>query len=239
MPIKKNAIWDVVKLVGIVLLLALFCRMWPVVFLAILAVVVCALKLLHDAAKAENVPPELPAKPIPPEPPETETTLNNRAFGLLEQRITQALLEEYPNVRWVWAEPDARKRFASDEQLDILTNQAGGYGRFTVYIYNLQFVKLAPAVATQTAPVENEPDESPEPEQTNYTYLAFEWVQAHLPWLNEAINETLALGEDTLLITADRLPIPESWEEICAQLLRNGFQKAVCDAEGIVVAYTR
>ena len=82
-------------------------------------------------------------------------------------------------------------------------------------------------------------EESDAPQKESYELLAFEWVEAHIMSLNERCNEAIGQGKSELLLTADELPVPESWEDICSELYRADFCEVECTAEGIRINLTQ
>jgi len=169
----------------------------------------------------------------PPERPDNEVDLLRRAFGLIQRRVTEHLAGAYPEARWVWETPNPRARIAAGEPVHIQLNRAGGYRRAEVQVVRLQFKGLKfDALPDPAAPLpeEEQPDE---PGGTDYSLLAFEWVESHLPALNQRGNEAVAQGETEVTIGAEELPDPASWPEICAELMRSGFSEAAVTETGI------
>jgi len=166
--------------------------------------------------------------PMPAPPPETEADILRRAFGLIQRRITEYLAGAYPEARWVWDCPCPQARVADGDAAHIRLNQAGGYRRAEVLISRLQFKGLRFDAANEPAPLP-----VIEPEDTDYSYLAYEWVEANLAELNERSKETADSGESKMIITADELPEPASWAAVCEELMRNGFSEAVVYESGI------
>jgi len=125
----------------ILAVLAIFCvitSLWPLVFLVIPGILIAALRLLFlkakkkpDKPKAANVPASLPEQ--------TEQDVLRIAFGILQRRITEQVTSRYPAARWIWDVPDAMDCFAENKPLVILLNQAGGFKKAKIQVYNLQF----------------------------------------------------------------------------------------------------
>ena len=170
--------------------------------------------------------------PMPAPCPETEADLLRRAFGLIQRRIAEHLAGAYPDARWVWEFPNPQARIAEGDSLYIRLNHAGGYRRAEVLIARLQFKGLRYDAVPEHAPLP--PVEPPEePEDTDYSYLAYEWVEAHAMELDARANEAAARGESELIIPADELPDPASWQAVCDELMRNGFNEAAVTETGI------
>jgi len=167
--------------------------------------------------------------PMPAPPPDTEADILRRAFGLIQRRITEYLAGAYPEARWVWDCPCPRARVADGDVAHIRLSQAGGYRRAEVLIARLQFKGLRFDAAAEPVP-----PPPTEPEDTDYSYLAYEWVEANLQELNARGNEAADSGEPEMTIAADELPDPASWAAICEELMRNGFSEAVVIESGII-----
>jgi hypothetical protein len=140
---------------------------------------------------------------------------------------------------------NAIERLATGLPLTIALNRAGGFKIATVQVHNLQFRGIVyHTVDTPEEPpfdsneVDNSvPDNvtSAESETTDYSALAFEWVESNLLRLNELCNTAIAANDLTMLIATDTLPNRDSWTDICNELTRNGFNEAVPLVNGIQV----
>ena len=71
----------------------------------------------------------------------------------------------------------------------------------------------------------------------DYGLLAYQWVDAHVMELNERINEAIGQSKADILITAEELPVQESWLEICKELERNDLTGASCRSDGILIEF--
>lgn len=219
-------------------LLMLILRLWPVVFLAVLALFVYGLWELFHKQKQPGAPPQ-PAQDVLPTraAPVSEPELITLAFGLLQRRITEQVNAVYPHAKWVWAGPGAREHFAAGGPLIILLNGAGGYQRASVQVSDLQFYSLlylpqnGVPVQEQTPPEQT--GETVPPNSVDYGLLAFEWVEANLQRLYALNNEAVASGQTGFRILAEELPHGDSWSSICAELKRNGFMDTEPVANGI------
>jgi len=82
-----------------------------------------------------------------------------------------------------------------------------------------------------TEPVDKEPadTEPADTESVDYSVLAFEWVNANFLRLNEICNKEIAEKSYAIIIPAESLPLADSWESICKQLVNVGFPNAVID----------
>ena len=252
---KRRIAYEVLIFLGVVALMTLITRLWPILLLTMVVILICALRLLF--IRVRTVEAIEPAPPVP-EPPQAETELDIviKAFGLLQRRITEQLAYQYPGSRWVWGVTNAIERFRRGEPLIILLNRAGGYQKAQVAVHNLIFkglycltaeTKPIPPAAPEAprraaAPpdpfdgdddVEEEalPDEAP----INYERLAFEWVDANMAGINAKYNESIAQKQPEMLIPSEELPHPDSWPDVCVELKRNGFTAADFCEDGIKV----
>lgn len=244
---KRHMAYEVLVILGLLALLTYMTRLWPILLLIILGIFIATLRLLFlSCKKVETVKPVL-ALP-PPSKPATETDMQSMAYAIIQRRITQILLDKFPEVRWVWENPKAKDDIMIGNPVYVLLNGAGGYRRGRVVIQNLTVMDVVfeedkpketppapnPVPPVPPAPVEDE-DEEETPE--NFGLIAFQWVEAHVMELNDRCNEAIAEGLSEYLIPADELPVTESWEEICKELVRNDFYGAHCCDEGIIIEF--
>jgi len=253
--LKSRIASEVIIILGILALLTFITRLWPILLLVMLGIIISALRLLFIRFRTVEV--IVPAEPVTAPPPETEISITQKAFGLLQRRIREQLEMQYPGARWVWGAPNAILRFQNNEPLIILLNRAGGYCKAQVAVHNLMFKGLRfltletradePVI---TAPVDNPADDiddsvhessvsesgvQDEDLPVNYERLAFEWVDANTAEINEICNEAIAQSEKETLIAAENLPHPDSWPDICEELKRNGFSVAASCEDGIKI----
>ena len=233
--LKKRIAYEVLMILGALLLLCYITRLWPLIFLVIPGILIAALRLLFLSAKKRPEAPETVAPPPRPPRQDTEQDVVRIAFGILQRHITEQITSRYSGARWVWGIPNAIERLAGDQPLTVLLNRAGGYRKATVQVHNLRFCGLLFEAVTPEIPEEQPPGDDDDADDTDYSVLAFEWTDANLLTLNTRCNEALANGETTLLISAHELPHPDSWTAICAELTRNGFTEAVVLPDGIQV----
>lgn len=240
--IKSRVAFEVLVILGALLLLCYITRLWPLLFLVIPGILIAAIRLLfYSVHKNEDVtPPPAAASPDPPRQ-DTEQDVTRMAFGILQRRVTDQVTASYPDARWVWEAPNAMERFADGLPLNILLNRAGGFQKAAVQIHNLRFNGLLYETVEDLdetgsdSDEENDSDPDVDTDHTDYSALAFEWVDANMLALNTRCNESLAHGETTLLIPAHDLPQANSWPDICAELKRGGFASADTGEDGILV----
>ena len=232
---KRSPLLDSLKVIGLAIMACFVCRFWPmVIFLVIYGVAVTVRTLVKSrTTKPVQLAPFIPAEPIPAPTP-TQRDLENMAFSMICRKITELVVRDYPNARWVWEFPTAQKLVMESHEVYILLNRAGGYRRAQVLYQNLQVTSLkyegitVPPTEPPTAPSpeEHEPD--------NYSLLAFQWVDAHTADLSARCNEARKNDLDHLLVPETELPIAQSWQDICTELARAGYRTQVL-AEGIKI----
>lgn len=244
---QRRIVYEVLIILLMLGLLMFVCRLWPILLLVILGIFVAAIRLLFLSSRKGSVVEPLPMISVPPKEP-TEQDMLSIAYALILKRVSELVLSEYPNARWVWESTQVKELIRNGGELFILLNHAGGYRRAKVLLANLQVTGLE----YQTAVSQNEPDEpeteietketEQEPEEdtpNNYELLAFEWVEANMMSLNSRCNEAIGIGLEELIIFADELPVRESWPDICRELMRNDLEVVSCVHDGIRIELTQ
>lgn len=236
---KRKTAHEVLIFLLTLALITLIIRMWPILFLIILGLLGCALRLLFlSSVKVEVIEPLTVYEP--PARPDTEQDVVLRAYGVLQRRITEEITVQFPAARWVWASPNALVSITNDEPVFILLNNAGGYRKAMVKIHNLQYRGLQ--FQTMSDPDQNNDSDGLlddcEPEDylpEDHEKAVSDWTDAHLLSLNERGNEAVGKGMFTFLIPTDELPDRINWHNICRELLANGFTSAEVQNDGITV----
>ena len=251
---KRRIAYEVLILLGMLALLTFICRLWPILLLIILGIFIAAIRLLFLSSKKVEVIEPMPQLPEPVKEP-TERDVRELAYAVILKRITELITDEYPEARWVWENPNAKKCIQNGEEVYVLLNRAGGYRRAKVVIANLQVLGIKYCSAEEEDPPEiqgpdtkeqEETDVSESPEESeseeerpvNYELLAYEWTEAHIVELNARCNEAIAEEKESVLLTAEELPVKESWPDICNELIRAGLENAVCQDAGIQINLT-
>lgn len=246
---QRHFAYEVLVILGQLALLTFITRLWPILLLVILGIFIAAIRLLF--LSSQKVEPVKPLPALPPAQPPTEMDMASMAFCIIQRRITQILQGKYPEVRWIWENPHAKDDILAGNPVYVLLNKAGGYRRGRVVIQNLHVfdvvfeeekpkadapAPVSPMEQKPAAPV-SAPEEEEEDLPENYGLIAFQWVEAHVMELNDRCNEAIAEGLSEYLISADELPVSESWEEICKELIRNDLHGAQCCDEGIIIEF--
>ena len=242
---KGFIVREVLLLMASLALIVLMCRLWPLLLLMIIGLFVAMIVLLFRAT-ADPKPVE--PKPIPVTPKEparipTQNDVFTLAYSVILRRVTELVREKYPQARWIWESSNARALIENGDDVYILLNRAGGYNRAKVTIVNLQVTDIVfgtPEIDDVTDDADaDDLDDTDEELPENYELIAFEWVEAHIMNLNARCNEALGEGKDTVLITADELPVKESWIDVCKQLQKNEIENLECVPEGIQIKLTQ
>ena len=240
---KRHMAYEALVLLGMLVLLTFICRLWPILLLIILGIFAAVIRLLFLSSRKIEVIVPLPLLPEPVKEA-TEKDVQVLAYSVILRRVTELVLSEYPEARWVWEAPNAEKLIRENQEVFILLNRAGGYRRAKVVIRNLQVVGIDynPQTEEEEATLEpenNVPDSDEEPEVQNYELLAFEWADAHIFELNARCNEAIGENLSELILLEEELPVRESWADICRELIRAGLEDVQCVPEGIKINLTQ
>ena len=252
---QRHMAYEALVILGLLALLLYITRLWPILLLVILGIFIATLRLLFLSSR--KVDPVEPLLALPEPKPRTEPTekdMQNLAYLLIQQRITQILAVRFPDARWIWENPRAKEDILTGNKVYVILSKAGGYKRGLVIIRNLQVCDIifdipavpgpkepAPVVSTVTAPAApvDVPDEDDALEEIpeDYGLIAFQWVDANIIDLNDRINEAIAQRKQDILIGASELPVQDSWIEICKELERNDLTGAVCREDGFLIEF--
>ena len=239
---KRHMAYEALVLLGMLALLTFICRLWLILLLIILGIFAAVIRLLFLSSRKIEVIVPLPLLPEPVKEA-TEKDVQVLAYSVILRRVTELVLSEYPEARWVWEAPNAEKLIQESQEVFILLNRAGGYRRAKVVIRNLQVVGIEynPQVEENAVlePEDNAPEPEEEPEVQNYELLAFEWADAHIFELNARCNEAIGENLSELILLAEELPVRESWADICRELIRAGLTDVQCVSEGIKINLTQ
>ena len=226
-------------ILGVLAFFTFMFRLWPLLVLVIFCIIGGAIRLLFLKAKGETVK-QTENKTDEPKRAPTEKDVRDLAFSVILTRISDLVSSEFPEAKWVWEKPNARKLIESGEDAFILLSGAGGYRRAKVKIQNLQVTGLDYVTVTFPEKPKDETDTDAEedlskPIPVNYGLIAFEWVEAHVMDLNDHINDAIAQGLSEYLITEEELPVRESWAAIIEELGRQDIENATEDPHGIKI----
>lgn len=169
--------------------------------------------------------------PVPhPVPRRTEQDLLLEAFGLMQNRISSYLKALYPEARWVWGTPNALKRISEGREAVIHLENAGGYHRARVIYDGFRFQSLQFVCYGLPEQAKSTPQEKPKSEikpETDFSLLAFDWMNSRVEYLNALANEALARNDGCFFIEAAALPDTDGWADICKQLKEEFFDAEI------------
>ena len=93
---------EALVIMGVLVLLCFICRLWPILLLAILGILIAAIRMVFLSSKKVEVVEPMPiAQPKPISIP-TETDVKALAYSVILRRITELIASEHPEARWVW-----------------------------------------------------------------------------------------------------------------------------------------
>lgn len=229
---KKELAHGAFVFLGWILLLSLVSRVWIIFFISLAITLFLIIK--SKLKKKEDNSTSISVIESP------ETRCEDDWFAVILKQINEQVKNAYPEAKWVWKNPNARKSIEAGEEVTICLNKAAGYKYAKVMIQDLTVQGLDFTVNVEQNV--NEESESQEgdvvqiprgKDNVNYDLLAYEWVQDNILLLNERINELIGQGETEFIIQSEELPIKESWRNICSELMREGIKDVECVPEGI------
>ena len=118
---QTRFVHEALIIMGVLVLLCFICRLWPILLLAILSVLIAAIRMVFLSAKKVEVVEPMPMVQPEPVPIPTETDVKTLAYSVILRRITELIASEYPEARWVWEAPNAKALFA---RVGVLANGA-------------------------------------------------------------------------------------------------------------------
>lgn len=226
---KPEKLLKAIITLGIISLIAVVFRIWSVFFIAVVLLIgAVIIKRILSVKTSQPSTRTVSSVSDPEEAP----------YGI-EAQVSEQLRTEFPNAKWVWAQSDTKRRIENGDDVYVILNGAGGYRRVKIGISDGVVTGITVCVptvrdaATEDNPKTDDPAESSVKE--NYELIAFEWVDAHILELNERINEAIGCDNLEVLIKSDELPVPESWECVCKELIRAGLKEVVCTDGGIKI----
>lgn len=240
---KKNIAYEVLVILSVMALLTFICRLWPILLLVMIDIIIAAIRLLFlSFRKVKHSEPMLQLPSMIPEP--TEKDVHALAYSVILRRITELVLSDYPNARWVWEAPNAKQLIECGEAVYILLNRAGGFRRARVVIRNLRVIGIdynpqneepvANEISDESMEI-NESENPTEPMPVNYGLIAYEWVEANIMDLNARCNDAIGEGLTSIILQSEELPAKDSWQDLCKELNKAGLEDTQCVTEGIKI----
>ena len=240
---KRLIAKDIFICLGIAALAVFIFRLWALVLLVLAAMLIIGILLLFRKPEKQEGTPHTGVQ-------NTEWIpygdYGDSVYQTILEGVTERVRKEYPEAKWVWAQSNARRRIENGEDVFIILNGGGGYRRAKVKLSNGQVSEIeffTPAYETVQNDDADIPDgkteTSAEMPPVNYGLLAYEWVEGNILKLNERCNELIGQGNTELVLKADELPIPASWQGVCEELKRAGLSDAECVEGGIKIKFTQ
>ena len=220
---------------GVIALLSLAFRLWPVFILAVFLSAVAGARYVY-LTKKETVEQADETVRAPKEKPVTPKKENLQDF--VTDSINKLMASEYPEEDWIWEYPDPVSRLGKKEDVCIILFGSNGFRKAKVVFSGYSAIALEFPEDTVDEPTESD---SPSLAQstpavvTDYGLIAFEWTDAHITELNGRCNDAIGRGEKELVLASVELPVRESWDALCEELLRVGVKSAECRENGIAI----
>ena len=230
--IKENAhkaviIWGVIT--GVSLLL----RMWLLFFISLTVFIVLYIKNNKVQETTNEVTHNINV---------IESSNDEEdSYIVIMKKVTELVRLDYPQAKWIWKNPNAKKSIQMGEEVYIILNQAAGYKQAKVVIENNLVCGLDFTIQQSCKTDSDKNDISVDAELNsgvvaeNYELLAYEWVQDNIMLLNERLNESVGQGKTELFLASEELPVKESWENIVLELEKEGIKDVECIPEGIKI----
>lgn len=220
---------------GVIALLSLAFRLWPVFILAVCLSAVAGARYVYLTKKetAEQADETVRA---PKEKPVTPKKENLQDF--VTDSINKLMASEYPEEDWIWEYPDPVSRIGKREDVCIILFGSNGFRKAKVVFSGYSATALEFPEETVDEPTESDLSSQTQSTSTvvaDYGLIAFEWTDAHITELNGRCNDAIGRGEKELVIESVELPVRESWDALCEELLRIGVKSAECRENGIAI----
>lgn len=240
----RSMTYEAIVILGVIALLTFICRLWPLLLLVMLCLIGAAIRLLFLKVKDATTQQKPEVVSVPEPKPVTERDVKDLAFSVILTRITELVEADYPKAKWVWEKPNAKALVLAGDEAYIILSGAGGYRRARPVVENLQLKSLdymtvsqKPKEFEEDLPEDFDEEDDDAEIPVNYELMAFEWAEANVIELNERCNNAVGEGKEEMLIPADELPVPESWECICTELNRAGLENLEIVPEGIKIKF--
>lgn len=229
---------DIIILYSMLLLLTFICRIWPVILLAIMGLFIVMIRMIFISLKSNDSSScdEINNNIIKHHDRTfSKGELELAIFKDIEDQVTEFVLSHWKDAQWQWECSDARKRIFVGNDIFIRLNHAGGYKRAKVIYQGLKVYGLEYIFAKQENDVFIENHDNEKPTIMNYSMIAFEWCEAHLSWINEQCEKAYEKDLKELLIPIEELPVPESFEDICKEIVRRLDKETKIMTDGILI----
>lgn len=215
---KQNTL-DFIHVVSAFALIAFALRAWPVLLLLIAVLTIAGLYgcwlWIFDEPQIRSHKP-LPHLPAPQSP-----------YHQLCQTVNKEILRIFPRAKWVWLTPCPMDAMWDNDFLAVRLYGASGYHRAVVHLVDGEFHRLQVTTNKRTSPATGAIQDTPT--STDYSLMAYQWVESQIVFLNESCNNAIAEKQDSLYLTAECLPDAQSWPDIAKLLDGQGFANEVTE----------
>ena len=232
---KKENAHEAVIIWGVITGVSLLLRMWLLFFISLTVFIVLYIKNKNKKVQEATNDVTNNINVIESRNDEEDS------YIVILKKVTELVHLDYPQAKWIWKNPNAKKSIQLGEEVFIILNQAAGYKQAKVIIENNQVCGLDFTIQQNcnTDSDNNVISEDAEPNTgvvaENYELLAYEWVQDNIMLLNERLNESVGQGKTELFLASEELPVKESWENIVLELEKEGIKDVECIPEGIKI----
>ena len=232
--IKENA-HEAVIIWGVITGVSLLLRMWLLFFISLTVFIVLYIKNKNNKVQEATNDVTNNINVIESSNDEEDS------YIVIMKKVTELVRLDYPQAKWIWKNPNAKKSIQMGEEVYIILNQAAGYKQAKVVIENNLVCGLDFTIQQSCKTDSDKNDVSVDAEintgvvAENYELLAYEWVQDNIMLLNERLNESVGQGKTELFLASEELPVKESWENIVLELEKEGIKDVECIPEGIKI----
>lgn len=217
-PTRKQNTLDFIQIVSAFALIAFALRAWPILLLLLAVLIIaglywCWLWIFEKQTPIHN---SLPALPKPQSP-----------YHQLCQAVNKEILRIFPDAKWIWLTPCPMAAMWDNDFLAVRLYGASGYHRAVVHLVDGSFHRLQVTANKRTPPATSAVQDTPT--STDYSLMAYQWVESQIVFLNESCNNAIAEKRDSLYLAPECLPDAQSWPDISKVLDGQGFANEVTE----------
>ena len=216
--IHKQNVLDFLQAVSAFALIAFALRAWPVLMLLLIVLAGaglywCWLWIFDETQEpSRNSLPHLPA--------------TQSSYIQLCETVNKEILRIFPHAKWVWLTPCPMAAMWDNDFLSIRLYGAFGHNKAVVHLVDGEFHRLQ-ITNERTSPATGAIQDTPT--STDYSLMAYQWVESQIVLLNESCNNAIAEKRDSLYLIPEYLPGKQSWPDISKALDEQGFTNEVTE----------
>ena len=222
---------------GVAAFLSLAFRLWPVFILALFLSAATGIRYAY-LTKRET---EHSNEPVRAQKEMGKSDIQEKEClqNFVTESVNKLMADECSDEDWLWEYPDFVDRLEKGKDVCIILFGTNGFRKakvvFSEYIATvLEFVEESAEEPTENN-VQAQPGADLPAVAADYGLIAFEWVDSHITELNGTCNDAIGRGEKELTLAPDELPVRESWNALCDELVGAGIHSADCRENGIVI----